>query len=369
MQNCIKCHDRKLNRMKSVFNVVLFAILTGVFLFSPFRSVFSQTEKTPNQILFTTEVHEPLKIYISCHLRKLKRDVGKNRKYHEATFSYLYQGDSVGLDIKVRTRGHFRRDPANCNFPPIKLNFSDDNTQNTLFEGQDKIKMVTPCQKNRDRFEQFVMQEFLIYKMYNLLTEYSFRVRLAEFTFIDTQGKYDTYTIKGYMIEDNDKLAGRCGGKIIEFENIPQDGTNFEQMTMIAIFQYLIGNTDWSVSALHNMELLSPGDYKPPIAIPYDFDWTGLVNAPYAKPAEHLNISSVRQRLYRGYHRSYEQLKPVIDLFNQKKDEIYSLYRNFPYLEQKNKERSLEYIDEFYEIINDKSLVEKIFIEGCRTDR
>ena len=222
------------------------------------------------------------------------------------------------------------------------------------------------CQDKRANYEQNVLLEYLIYRSFNLLTDHSFQARLAHVTYLDQAGKRDTLTRYAFFIEDDDRMAARLGDKVLNRKNVHDETTERNQMTLVAMFEYFIGNTDWSVWALHNIVLALPPDSQEPIAVPYDFDWSGVIDAPYARPDARLPIKTVRERLFRGYCRTREELAPVFQLFNDKKDAIYALYRDQQGLDPKVRDDALKYYDEFYKTINDPKAVDWEFMKHCR---
>ncbi len=312
--------------------------------------------------------HKPVHLFFAADMMPLIRDVGNDPGYHPATITY-FDNDSipVSIPLKARTRGNFRSDRQNCNFPPLKLNFNS-SADNTLFGGQDKIKIVTHCQNRRNRYEQYLVQEYLAYRIYNILTDYSFQVRLANVKYIDTGGNKKTIEKRCFFIENKKEMAKRCGGKILKKKKIHQEWCDKRYITLFCVYQYLIGNTDWSVPALHNVILIKLPFQKEPIPVPYDLDWAGIVGSSYAKPSPNLPISSVSERLFRGYMRKAKEYEWIIKLFNEKKEEIYNLYKKCPHLSKRSKRLTLKYIDEFYQVINNPKYLENEFIRGARQD-
>jgi len=207
--------------------------------------------------------NELLELTIRFPHRKLIRDVGEEREYHDAMV-FFTSGDSIpdSLNVRIRTRGHFRRDPMNCDFPPLLLNFKKNATYSTLFEGIDKVKLVIPCKAGRDSYEQYVLKEYLVYRLYNFFTEESFRVRLVRINFIDQTGKKEPLLKFGFLIEPKEYLRARTDSETITIKNVSQKATKQEKMLTLCIFQYMIGNTDWSLPVLHNIVLLrsDPGE-------------------------------------------------------------------------------------------------------------
>jgi hypothetical protein len=214
-----------------------------------------------------------------------------------------------------------------------------------------------------------LLKEYLIYKIYNLLTEKSFRVRLLNLRFEDSKGSKKPINQHAFLIETTKEMAKRNKCREFKYNKINTESTNRDQMTLVAIFEYMIGNTDWSVPGGHNTVLVQPKNDSTamPFVIPYDFDYSGFVNAEYAIPTEELGLENVRQRLYRGYSRTPDELDDVITVFKNKKDSIYSLINNFNLLAQRNRNEIIQYLDEFYKTINNSSQVKNVFIEGART--
>jgi hypothetical protein len=287
---------------------------------------------------------------------------------HPATISYTdTEGNNISLPMKINVRGNFRKDRANCDFPPLRLDFSDTIVKNTIFEGQDKIKLVTHCRSKLDLYEQNVLKEYLAYKLYNLFAKESYLVRLVHMSYADVIGKLDTINKMAFLLEPTNQMAERNGCERLKTSNIHQTRTNQYKTMVMAIFQYMIGNTDWSVWAEHNTILLKEDTSVVPIVVPYDFDWSGLVNSPYAAPAEFLPIQTVTTRLYRGFCRTDVELQPALDEFRQRKDEIYRTCQSVPFLSEKELKKVLKYIDDFFEIIENPKKVEIEFHHKCRT--
>ncbi len=310
---------------------------------------------------------EILRFSLEADWGTIFKDRNQESEYHPAKlYVQGVDGFPLNLDLRVRTRGNFRLQSRICAFPPLRLDFPKEVTANTPFAGQNKLKLATHCQDNRERYQQITLQEYLIYRTFNLLTDRSFRVRLARITYIDAAGKRDTLSRYGFLIEDEKAMAARLGGSVLELEGVHDDNTDQEQMTLVAVFQYFIGNTDWSVWALHNIVLVEIPANDFSTAVPYDFDWSGVIEAPYARPDARLPIRSIRERLYRGYCKDRAQLEPVFALFKQKKDAIYALWRAQEGLDEKTLKRSLAYFDQFYQTIDDPKAVEREFIRSCR---
>jgi len=278
-----------------------------------------------------------------------------------------HSGNQINLDIKIRTRGKTRRECDVCRFPPLRLKFSKKKTKNTVFDGQKGLKLVTHC-RNRDLYEQNTIIEYLIYRAFNILTDSSLRVRPALINYVYADSNRDSIQKFAFFIEHDKKLASRLGGIEIEDEKTHPDRFHSFHTCMMDMFQYMIGNTDYSAYELHNIKLIRDETRRlPPLAIPYDFDWSGLISAHYAVPNSRLNTDKVTERVYRGFKKRPEIVYYCIDKFNLKKNEIYQLFNDFELLSTKERKHVIKYLDEFYQIINNKRMVHNEFVNGART--
>ncbi|MBF9255355.1 hypothetical protein I2I11_18805 [Pontibacter sp. 172403-2] len=311
--------------------------------------LYSQPLPTPAEenALFTDE--EVLRFKLTFNYQELQKDREEMRVYHKATLTYTdTAGTPVQVDLKVMVRGNRRRDPAVCKFPPLMLNFSRKTTPHTVFEKVNKLKLVTHCIG-----DEYVIREYLVYKVYNIVNEKSFRVRLCQVEYVDMEGKRKPETRYAFLIEDDKEMAKRLQAKIVpDAHVIRMDQTDAYAMAKLALFQYLIGNTDWSVPYRHNIKVIAADTAMIPVAVPYDYDYAGIVAAPYAVPPPELGIRTVRQRLYRGYHFPDKTYREVINFFNIHQADIYRVYTGCTLLDKKYLKQTLSYLDDFYETIN-----------------
>jgi hypothetical protein len=322
--------------------------------------------------------HDFLSLTIEAPLTTIFKDRDQESEEHPGTVYANADGIAVTLPVDIRTRGKTRLQPKICRFPPLRLDLPTDEVDGTLFAGQDKLKLVTHCQDNRSEHEQYVLQEYLIYRTYNLLTDLSFHVRPAHVTYVDTDGERDTLTRYAFLIEDEDAMAARSSWEVLHVPQIPPHEMEPLQLALLEVFQYMIGNTDWSAfmrepdreECCHNTKPVG-NTAGPVFSVPYDFDITGVVSTRYANRLFRENLErtqrrTVRQRLYRGACTSGTYLDQIFHLFNQKREPIYALYREQEGLEPEIVEKSLEYYDEFYEVINDAGKIRREFVRKCR---
>ena len=303
-----------------------------------------------------------LTLTLAGETRALLSDRGDDPSYYPLELSYGHEkGYSITVELRSKTRGNFRRKKENCRTPPIWLNFDDDKTpENCLFYGQNKLKLVTPCLQDKH-----VLQEYKVYELYNLLTERSFRTRLVRVIFDDVKrGPSDPMYC--FLLEDDDDMARRNNGEIFKHDGLRPKAMSKEDYFRMTVFQYLVGNTDWSIQYRHNIKLVVGPTMRLPIPIPYDFDHAGIVNTPYALPAEELQLSSVRERRYRGYCLADPALlKPTLDEFRAIKEAVYRLYTEDPLLDNGYKKWVVRYLDDFYETIEDPEAALIAFSYPC----
>jgi len=274
----------------------------------------------------------------------------------------------VDFDVQIRTRGHFRHDT--CDFPPLWLSFEKSQTKDTLFDKQDRLKLVVHCDDS-DRYEQTVLREYLAYRYFNVVTDQSFRVRLLRVTYVDTDDRRDEQTRYAFLIEHKNRVGIRLERKDLKLDRTTVNAIQADQLNLTSIFELFLGNTDFSPVAgapgnecCHNYVLFG-NDVDPLLSIPYDFDQSGIVNAPYAVTNENLGIRSVRQRLYRGRCANNEHVPTSLQAFQDNRDAIYKLVEDQEGLESRTRKIIVSYIDDFYELIEDPRDVERKILKKC----
>jgi hypothetical protein len=302
---------------------------------------------------------------LTLNIKKVLANKSKEGYIFPATFT-CKMGDSLNVNdkISVEVRGHFRR--AYCYLPPLKLIYK--NNPSAAFYNLKSLKLVSPC-KVLSRDEQNLLKEFIIYKIYNLITDKSFRARLLNLSYQDSSGEKKTIIEHAFLLEDIKEVAKRNNCADWSEKQVGPEGSDRRQMTIVAIFEYMIGNTDWSV-LYHNIKLIHSkrDSLSRPYPIPYDFDFSGFVNTNYSTPDQSLGIENVRQRLYRGFPRTMEELNDVLDIFNKQKENIYAAINNFSLFTKTSKKEMTSYLDEFYKTINNPSSIKSAFITNARTE-
>jgi hypothetical protein len=340
---------------------ITFAVMTSMLLCFQGGKCSAQSQGYHSDRLFDSD--DVLNIRLSGDIRSLVKDRSNDMEYHDITLSYKGNDSAmVSIPIRSKTRGHYRRTQGNCAYPPLWLNFAKKNTpENSLFYGQDKIKLTTPC-----RSDKYVVREYLVYRLFNLVTPKSFKARLVKVVYDDTEKKKESDPLYGFLLEYDDQMAERNHATIIDGKLVKPEQTKIDDFLKMAVFEFLIGNTDWSVQYYQNVKLIAPDSISIPSTVPYDFDHAGIVGAPYARPAEELLLSSTRQRRYRGYCiNTMSSFDDTFALFNELKEDIYNVYTKCPLLEESYIKSTVKFLDEFYETINNEKSVKAEFGYPC----
>ncbi|MEO8852375.1 MAG: hypothetical protein ABI359_01260 [Ginsengibacter sp.] len=344
--------------MKSIICSLLLLIII------PCKEVKCQNTKVDRSKFFAdTSI---INVHIATDLAKIFKEKTRIGIRFPASFSASSQeGDNLNGNIFLEIRGHFRRDY--CYLPPLRVIFG--HKKGPGIENLGTLKLVSQC-RTTGTDQQYLLKEYLIYKIYNLITDMSFRVRLLHLTITDSTGRKKPIDEYGYFMEDIKDLAKR--NKCKEYKNTKEDPrlTDSRQMATVAIFEYMIGNTDWAVYSNHNTRLirLKKDTLQAPFVVPYDFDFSGFVNTDYSIPDEKLQIANVRERLYRGFPKPLAEINEVVDIFKKEKDSIYQMIDQFDLLNSKSKKDLKNYLDGFFETIKNPQEVKKVFIYNARAD-
>lgn len=320
----------------------------------------SQSKAIDSIKFFTDE--SIVDLSITTNIRELQ-DVKGDEVYQPADVTMRFPDSSVVSEqIRIAARGHFRRET--CVIPPLLLNFH--NTTSPLLSKLGKLKLVIGCGVT-SADEQLILKEYLAYRIYNLITPKSFRVRLVRVNYNDTRGKLRPFSQYAFFLEDDNDMAERNGCEKKDKASFLTESTDRETMTMVAVFEYMISNGDWSVPNNHNTKLIfQKHEQTVPYVVPYDFDHSGFVNAGYALPSEILGTETVTERVYRGFPRTMEELQVVLDIFRKNKDAVMNMINNFTLLASRTRKEAVSYLNEFYSTINNKRDVQTIFIDNAR---
>jgi hypothetical protein len=350
-------------RLKTLSLIVIVLIISG-----PAKTQaqdksgnFPKTENREDTIpLFNSD--EVMNFRLKGNLGALFSDISEDNSYHPFILQYSDGAENRTLSLRIRTRGHFRRQKGLCQMPPLLLDFAgDDLTSHTLFAHQKKLKLIVPCTG-----DEYVIREYLVYKLYNLISPLSFRDRLVLVTFEDSLNQIKTETHYCFLLEEDKEMASRNHGEVWKKQSLTQESLQREEFRKMAVFQYMIGNTDWGVYFLQNVVLISGDSLLPPFGVPYDFDEAGIVDAPYGAPHAELGISSNLTRLYRGIcETDIHELDSTFALFNQLKPRFYQIYDSCRLISPTYLKFVHRFLDGFFRTINNRQDRETQFDAPC----
>lgn len=271
--------------------------------------------------------------------------------FQPATFSYRDQnGETITWEWKVQARGKFRR--RICDFPPVKIKFKKKELEaRGLHREYNDWKLVTHCVDDKEPGNENLLREYLAYELYREFTPNSFRTHLVKIIYEDTEGNLGRIKRYGFFIEDVDEMAARLGGLEYEQLNTGLDSVSARDEITMSLFQSMIGNADWNLAMLRNLKMVQPTDGSKMIPVPYDFDFSGLVNASYALPNGDLGLYSIRDRLYQGAAFDPVLMQEVIRHFLQKKASVIARVDNTKLLSREARKDIRDYLHSFFEAL------------------
>lgn len=284
--------------------------------------------------------------------------------YHPAILRFQGKdGTDIMLPMEIKARGKSRR--QFCEFPPVKMRFFSSDLKDHQLAPYQKLKMVTHC-RTAIGIREVVLKEYLVYQLLNLFTENCFRAQLLKVTYKDVRKRQEPFEEYAMILEDEDQLAKRLGGQLMQQRGALSKYVSQEELTFLALFQYMIGNTDWILDRQHNVKFVKCPALKKLRAVAYDFDVCGLVDAAYAIPASHLPIKSVQERLFIGACVAPEAFEKTLDLFRNREQEVYELIDQFELLPEQQRKQMRRYLNSFYKIIEEADFVEKELLRQCK---
>ncbi len=315
-----------------------------------------------------------IKITITAPFSELTRKAERSTDPFEASLAYHGAAPETHA-IKLSARGVSRRNRALCDFPPLRIEFSEKPADASFFDGQKRIKLVTHCKKS-SRFQQYYLMEYAAYRLLNVMTPLSLKVRMAEIDYVEAKNGKTVISRIGFLIEDTDDAAKRNEMVEIDTPDIDKTQLDTDHAGLYAVFQYMIGNLDWSMHSgvdgkdcCHNTKLIgadaaAQSNLTP---VPYDFDYSGLVDAPYAVPPETVPVRSVRQRRYRGFCAFNDDARAAAAEFRSKRSELMAVLTDIPGLDERTQKSAERYLADFFDDIADDATMEKKLLRNCRS--
>lgn len=324
-------------------------------------SLTSAQKSLSSDLLYVDQT--PLEIQLKYSNKNVKKNT-TDSTFIETDLNFLIENKWNTIPVSLRARGNFRR--AKCYFPPIKMKIKKSLSKNTVFKGNKSLKLVLPC-RTEDEKNDNILQEFIAYKIYEVISPYHFKTRRVNIDFTEPKGrKNKTFALKGFLIEDDSRLAKRFDGRVVEqfIHPMAMQGLTSVQH---AFFQFLIGNTDFSVSYQHNGKLLYTS--KEFLPLPYDFDMTGWVDPSYGFGNPVLQLSALTERRYRGFKRDDQVMNTVRKQYIDSKDEIISIVDSFKSEFDSTYEfdKMYKFMTDFFEIIQNDKKFNKSILSQART--
>ena len=301
---------------------------------------------------------EPLHLTLEFDIKEFQRTRAKE-EYQPAEMTNRVNDTLLVRDsVRVKARGNYRRD--NCRMPPFWLNIRYSGIKTRELEGVRRMKVVIPC-REAEHYEDYLLREYLVYRMYNLVSPYSYRVRLTRLRLVDTGRNNKESESWAFLIEPDEMLASRLNAREMKYDKLTKQTVNNGAIDLLSMFQYMIGNTDFSVTGRHNLKILAMTSPDPTgfVPVPYDFDYSGLVNSNYAVPNEDLGIMSVRERYFLGPYRSSFIHLRIAEKLEAVRDEIIEMIMNFEYLPEDERLDMVGYLEGFYAQVEDDRFVER----------
>jgi hypothetical protein len=307
----------------------------------------------------------PVEFTLTAPFRAINKDHNPESSTRYPGILTVKDKDGAARDIPVKlsARGHFRRMARNCSVVPLRVEFPKDGMAGTPFDGQTTLKLGTGCDDSKE-YEQITLREYLSYPMFSIVTPWAFRARLARGVYVDEASKKKGAPRYALFIENENDVARRNEGRIVELPRISFTDLDGETLTRAMLFEYMIGNTDMSIWALHNVRFVQKPN-RTLTVVPYDFDLSGFVHAPYAIPDRKLGLRSVLDRMYRGPCRTTDEFDKAAAPFRAKRSEMLALIDGMKDLESASRGEMKDYLEGFFRSIDKPASIKKSLVDAC----
>ena len=311
-----------------------------------FSVLYGQKKDSTKTIFDFMAIGDALEMELSTDMTLLK-DQKKTNEYQPASITFTDAGGQIQKwEVKLRSRGKFRR--RICVLPPLKLNFNKGDLQKAGLAKDDELKLITHCVEGYEG-KEFLMREYLAYKLYQMISPYALKVHLVEIKYRDSKTRMKS-SGWGILMEDEASMAKRCGAKLCDdCFSTPKDSLNMEQVNAACMFEYMIGNTDWSIPMVRNVKMLKFKDGSKAAIVPYDFDFSGFVNASYALPNADYKLTSIRERIFLSLTQSDAEIASTKALFESKREAMIEHIKGFKALSAAGRNDAVNYLNSFYE--------------------
>ena len=255
--------------------------------------------------------------------------------------------------VEVRARGKYRRKVAEV--PPLKLKFSKKALRAEGLDTFNEIKLVLPVFDNAEG-DDLIVREYVAYRMYEKLTQASVRARIVKLTIRDSHVEKSNKTLFAILMEHEEETAARLKGTEVHAYGLPIDSMITNQVALVSMFQYMIGNTDWDIPMQRNVRLIRSNETGKILVVPFDFDFSGFVAAPYASPSAESGLRTVLDRYLMSYGVKSDALRRATQTLKLCRKELDTLCKG-KYISKYNSEHMIKYLDTFFEQINEKDVV------------
>ena len=324
----------------------------------------------PATPLFASDA--PIRIGLKGPISAIVRTPSSLRTARPATLTLIAPASETHA-ILLSPRGLTRRLKITCGFPPLRLEFASKPAAASLFKGQRRLKLTTHCQ-NASQHQQYVLLEYAAYRLFNIVSPHGLRARIATVDYSEGDGR-PLISRLGFLVEDSDDAAKRNGYVEARMPpHISPSQLDPAHAARAALFEYMIGNLDWSMKAgpqgdtcCHNFRLFgaSQAARTSLVPVPYDFDYSGFVNAPYAVPPQGIPVSSVRERRYRGHCIHNAQALRAAAEFRGKRAELMAVLASVPQLNEGRRRSASAYLDGFFRDIATDEDVTRRLLKTC----
>ena len=286
----------------------------------------------------------------------------KFNQYLDGKFSFRDKNNvKKNIPVQIKQRGKYRR--RICSFPPLKLKFAEKHLRAIGLDVEsNNLKVISHCLDDTYKSKENLLREYLAYKLYEFHSEKHFRVHLVKIKYKtpnENRHRFERYAI---FLEDENNMANRLGGKVFDTFNCPLNRIKHPDLKVNAVYQFMIGNSDWDPIKVRNIKLVQKDSLELYDIVPYDFDFSGLVNAPYAKPNPNFKLTSIRDRVMQCKFESEEELEKVVELFLNKKETVLEYCGNFKALPKSSRKDIKEYLNSFYAILENDELKKNAFM-------
>ncbi|MDX1460307.1 MAG: hypothetical protein R3348_04565 [Xanthomonadales bacterium] len=339
-------------------------------------AVHAWAQQVPASTLFGSD--QPLELTMSVDFERLCRpSVDPECGFMPTTLRVTdADGERRSIKVHIQRRDGWRALQTNCQVPTLFMRFAEADVAGTPFEGQDTLALTSHCGKGHipenvpsrrlpDDFESYVVNEYLGYRILNLVTPYSLGARLARMTYRHPVQPRRSFSHYAFFTEHVDDLADRMEAQRVSPEELNPGSVDIMAANRIALFHFMIGNTDWSIERGENVFLLRRDDGQL-VPIAYDLDMSGLVNPYYARPAQGAPIRTVRQRHFMGYCMEPGEWEALYREFLDRREAISELLASIPGLGRGDRRVTGVYLDSFYDLLDSREATARSVEASCR---